>query len=305
MFLARDAERYIEIHRRLGYKYDTEQRWLAEYAKFASEAGDEWIRIERVMQWISRSVSRYQSVRKLRLMRNFAIWMRAEDHRHELPPRDAFGRHSPATPSPHLLTRGQIRQVMDAALELPPAGSISPYTWHYLFGLMAVTGLRVSEALALQLRDVTPDGLAVRETKFRKSRLVPLHKTTRDALHNYIELRERFGGFDDHLFVLSTGRPPNPSGPHNVFVSLLRKLNLRGGIGEKGPRLHDLRHSFSVYSLETIPEGRNESAHLMALATYLGHASPDNTYWYLKPTPPVMKRIAEAAETAQLGRITK
>ncbi len=305
MSLACDAERYIEIHRRLGYRYDMEHRWLTEYAEVASKAGDEWIRIERVMDWISRSSSRYQSVRKLRLMRRFAIWMRAEDHRHELPPRDAFGRHSTATPSPHLLTRGQIRQVMDAALELPPAGSISPYTWHYLFGLMAVTGLRISEALALRFSDVTPDGLTVRETKFRKSRLVPLHKTARDALHDYIQLRERFGGFDNHLFVLSTGRPPHPRVPYTIFVRLLRKLNLRGGVGEKGPRLHDLRHSFSVYSLETIPEGRNESAHLMALATYLGHTSPDHTYWYLKPTPPIMQRIAQAAEKAQLGRTAK
>ena len=305
MSLAHDAKRYIEIHRRLGYRYDRENRWLAEYAEFATEAGDRWIRIESVMEWISMSSSREQSVRKLRLMRNFAVWMRAEDDRHQVPPRDAFGRHKKNGPSPHLLTRAQIRQVMDAALSLRPAGTITPYTWHYLFGLLAVTGLRVSEALALLLTDITPDGLLVRETKFRKSRLVPLHKTTSDALGNYLKLRERVGSLDNHLFVLSTGKPPGPGAPYRMFVSLLRRLNLRGGVGESGPRLHDLRHSFSVYSLETIPEGRNESTHLMALATYLGHTSPDNTYWYLKPTPPLMQRIADAAEQAHIERIKK
>ena len=102
-------------------------------------------------------------------MRGFAVWLQAEDRRHEVPPRDAFGRAASRRPAPHLLTCAQIEPLMEAALRLPPAGSISPHTYRCLFGLMAATGLRRPEAIALRLDDITADGLVIRATKFRKN----------------------------------------------------------------------------------------------------------------------------------------
>jgi integrase/recombinase XerD len=230
-------------------------------------------------------------------VRRFCAFLNAEDPRHEVPPTGAFGRGKRPRPAPHLLEPVQIRAIMDATLDLPPKGSISPYTYHYLFGLLAATGLRVSEALALQRDDLTDDGLIVRSGKFGKSRLLPIHATTRRTLTDYMVIRTRKGGDCDDLFVLKTGRVPSKVRVHVVFVQLARRLGLRGPTGTPGPRLHDLRHSFAVRSLEACAHDRQAVAHHMtALSTYLGHADISHTYWYLEATPVLMHDIAAASE---------
>ena len=169
---------------------------------------------------------------------------------------------------------------------------------------MATTGLRRCEVCALRLSDITPDGLVVRETKFQKSRLVPLHRTTVDALGRYLTIRQRRGGTSEHLFVLSTGRPINPDIVTGMFVKLARQVGLRGGTGEPGPRLHDLRHRFAVRSLEHAIATDRDSAnrHMLALATYLGHNNVSSTYWYLEATPVLLRHIAREAEHAHARR---
>ena len=209
-------------------------------------------------------------------------------------------------PTPHLLTNAEISTLMAAALLLPPKGSITPHTWHSIIGLMATTGLRRCEVCALRLTDITADGLVVRETKFQKSRLVPLHRSTVDALDWYLTLRRRCGAASEHVFVLSTGRAINPDIVTGMFVKLARQVGLRGGPGEPGPRLHDLRHRFAVRSLEhTVATDRDSaSRHMLALATYLGHNSVSSTYWYLEATPVLLRHIARQAERAHAGRVS-
>ena len=148
------------------------------------------------------------------------------------PPNDVLGPTTQRRPAPHLLTNDEIRTLMAAALSLPPPGSITPHTWHCIIGLMATTGLRRCEVCALRLTDITPDGLVVRETKFQKSRLVPLHRSTVDALGRYLAIRRRCGGASEHLFVLSTGRSINPDIVTGMFVKLARQVGLRGGPGD-------------------------------------------------------------------------
>lgn len=302
MSLILHVERYVELNRKLGYKFADNERVLREYAEFATAFGDEWTRCDRIIDWASKGTSPNRASLKLQIARNFALSLHAEDARHEVPPRDVVGRRNPSRPSPYLLTRAQVRQVMDAALSLPTRDPIAPYTWHYLFGLMAVTGIRRSEALALQLSDITSDGLLVRESKFRKSRLLPLHEDTWRALDEYVGIRKRLGGPGEHLFVLATGKPPAGPTATRAFLRLLRQLGLRGQPGEPGPRLHDLRHSYCVWVLESLDSEEDSSRHMLALSTYLGHSNLANTYWYLKATPPLLRRIAEKAERVQTGR---
>ena len=153
---------------------------------------------------------------------------------------------------------------MAAALDLPPKGMISSHTYHYLFGLLAATGLRISEALSLQCSDLVDDGLIIRNGKFGKQRLVALQPSTRQALQAYLAIRAKLGARGCDLFVSIRGRAPHKVRAHIVFVRLARQLGLRGPTGTAGMRLHDLRHTFAVRSLESCPPDREAVAHHMA-----------------------------------------
>ena len=202
------VERYIAIKRSLGYKFEDQEQVLMNFALFTEGQGDRFARADRMIEWASKAPSVHRSRDWLRTVRAFAVSLHAEDDRHEIPPRTAFGSGKRPRPVPHLITLSQIERLMEAARSLPPVASITPYTFRCMIGLIATTGLRVSEAVALRLADLTRDGLLIRETKFRKSRLVPIHKSTRNALKEYLSLRTRIGGPDRHLFVLSTGEAP-------------------------------------------------------------------------------------------------
>ncbi len=305
MTLKTHVERYIELKRRLGYKYDDTETLLLDYANFAAKRNDDFMRVGTMVDWAAKASSRNRSCTKLDVVRIFATFLHGEDQRHEVPPRDVFGRKTKTRPRPHLLSEGEIRLVMDAALTLRPLGSITPYTWHYMIGLIAVTGLRASEALNLRLADVAADSLTVQQTKFGKSRKVPLHEETRAALNNYLDMRKRLGGVYDHLFVRADGKPPTYAVARYVFLKLLRQTGLRAGGNVPGPSLHSLRHSFAVRSLENIPDGADHSRHMLALSVSLGHAQVTHTYWYMEATPTLLNQIAEKTESGYIGRMQK
>ena len=170
-----------------------------------------------------------------------------------------------------------------------------------LLGLIAATGMRIAEALALQVDDVTADGLVIRETKFQKSRLLPLHDTVRQALDGYLIARRDVPG-GSTLFVSRAGRPLPYNSVRNVFLALLDRTDLRRAHAGRDPRIHDLRHTFAVRSLESCSHDRTAVArHIVALSTYLGHAHVTGTYWYLHATPVLMGQIAEAGEALLTG----
>lgn len=159
----------------------------------------------------------------------------------------------------------------------------------------------------MRLADLTSDGLIVRETKFRKTRLLALHDSTRGALNRYLEIRKPECRFDDHLFILSTGKPLDKSTAGEVFFKLAYQTGLRGTRSEPGPTLHDLRHTFAVRSLEKAIATDSDcvNRHILALSTYLGHVNVSSTYWYLEATPTLLRQIAEAAENAQTRRSSR
>jgi integrase len=168
-----------------------------------------------------------------------------------------------------------------------------------LIGLIAVTGLRKSEALDLRLDDVSPNGvLTIRRTKFRKSRLVPLHPTTLEALRGYLALRLRTKVQDDHLFLSASNGRIESSVANTTFRRMLKLANI-APTRAKRPRIHDMRHTFATRALERCPADRRAIARqFVALSSYLGHVKMSATYWYLEATPELMTDIATAAEMA-------
>lgn len=295
--LSTDVARYVNLQRTMGFKFRTQHSLLRSFATFAEAAGDAVVRAGRVLDWAARAPSPAQRRSRLLTVRRFALAMQAEDGRHEVPAADALGRGRCERRTPHIYTPDEIARLLRAAGGMPPAGSIRPLAYATLFGLLAATGLRVSEALALRLDNVTADGLVIRETKFQKSRLVPLHDTAWRALDAYLLARTRLGTLDDAVFVSTAGTALAYSTVVATFLRLARSIGLRGGPGERGPRIHDLRHTFAVRSLERCPHDRDAVArHIVALSTYLGHAHVTDTYWYLEATPSLMERIAETGE---------
>jgi len=292
--------RFVETRKALGYRFNKNEETLGSFARFAEASGETFIRSGTAIAWASASknASTETQVRKLRVVHDFALWLNAEDKRHEVPHRDALGQKSRQRPQPYLISVPDIRKLLTAALSVGPAGTIAPLTWHYLFGLVAATGLRIGEALALMLDDITPDGLVVRDTKFGKTRMVALHPTSWEALNLYLEARLRETTPDRRLFVIATGRSPGRRYANLVFLKLAEQVGLREPGATRGPTLHSLRHSFAVRSLEMLPAGTMPGRHMLALATYLGHAKVTSTYWYLESTPVLLRGIAETVEQA-------
>jgi len=299
--LTDDAARYVAMSRHRGLCFNTQERILKCFARYADAHHDRYARVDRINEWCRTASSPNQARVRYDTVRLFCLFLRAEDSQHEVPPAGAFGRGRRKRPAPFILEPSEIQAIMQAALRLPPEGTITPHTYHYLFGILATTGLRISEAMALKHADVTADGLIVRG-KFGKRRLVPLHPSTRRALAEYQRIRSRLGGNADDLFVVTTGKAPHKTSVHIIFVRLARALGLRGPKGTRGPRLHDLRHSFAVRSLEACAHDRNAVGHhMLGLSTYLGHSDVAHTYWYLEATTVLMQRIADANEQHFLG----
>lgn len=297
--LSDDCTRYVELRRAMGFKFRLQSCLLRNFVAFAEARGDAYVRTKTVLAWAAEAPSATQRRERLLVVRRFAHQMQAEDERYEVPPAQVFGRPKRTRRVPYIYTPEEIRGLLNAAAELTPKDSIRPATYVNLFALIASTGLRISEALALQLDDITPAGLIIRHTKFRKSRLVPLHTTAERGIERYLALRRRVGGGADRsVFVSLWGSGLSYSTVYPVFLNLMRSIGLRGSPGSPGPCIHDLRHTFAVRALEqSSAVGSEEVAqHILALSTYLGHAHPSDTYWYLQATPKLLEGISKAGE---------
>lgn len=296
--LNRAMERYVEISRAAGFKFDDQHNILRRFVAFAAAAGDEFLRIDRIFKWVARTPSVRRRRRMLLTIRRFALAAQAEDPRHEVPAMGSFGRADAGRQSPHIYTADEISRLLQAAGRMSTQGSITAVMYVTLFGLIAATGLRISEALALQCSDITDDGLVVRVSKNRKSRLVPLHQTTREALDAYLVVRRRSGTCDGSLFISTSGRALPYDTVNHVFRRLARTIGLQSESGQRNPRIHDLRHTFAVRALERCAHDRDAVARqIVFLSTYLGHAKVSDTYWYIEATPVLMRQIADASES--------
>ena len=292
-----DVNQYIELRRSLGFQIRGAACLLRLFTRFAEVRGDVVVRTPTVLEWAAEAPSAPQRRERLNVVRRFALHMQVEDARYQIPPAHSFGKRPRKRRMPHIYTYDEVQRLLCAAGQLTPAGSMRPRTYVALLSLLFSTGLRISEALALQFDNITPDGIVVRATKFRKSRLVPLHPTARRGLDEYMTLRERIAAANHSVFVSLSGTGLRYSTVYTVFLKLARLTRLRSGPGTPGPCLHDARHTFAVRSLEACRgDGAEIARHILALSTYLGHAHPSDTFWYLHATPKLMHGIACAGE---------
>lgn len=300
--LSQDIARYVNLHRALGFTFRLQAYLLNHFARFAESRGDVLVQSKTVLDWAGEAPSVTQRRNRVLVVRRFARIMQAEDARHEVPPADAFGKPTRIRRMPHIYTSDEIGRLLRAAAQLTPKGSLRPITYVAMFSLLVSTGIRISEALSLQIGDLTSDGLLIRHTKFRKTRLVPLHATVRQGLDRYLDARGRVCASDDPLFISMGGTRLVHRTVYGVFLQLSRSIGLRGGPGSAGPCIHDLRHTFAVRALEACQGNKDEiSRHMLALSTYLGHAHPSDTYYYLQATPKLMEDAARAGEVLFRG----
>ncbi|MBI2947685.1 MAG: tyrosine-type recombinase/integrase [Verrucomicrobia bacterium] len=234
-------------------------------------------------------------INRLGIFRQFCLYLSHFDprtcivHRSYLPHR--------TRPTPHIYTRDEIRKIMAAARSLGPAGTLRPVVISSVIGLLYTTGLRVGEAIRLSLRDVdfNRSVLVIRETKFKKSRYVPISPSCASQLQNFLRLRRRAGfseAPDSRLFVNLKGNPLGEVAVTEAFLKILRSLGLRGPKGQRGPRVHDLRHSFAVTRLlHWYRQKANLQAKLPILATYLGHTTVSGTEVYLHTTAELLEEV--------------
>jgi integrase len=294
------VERYVEWKRSAGYSLKGTAHELRRFARFAdANAHDGPVTVSLILQWAETAsgCTRLYRARRVEVVRTFARYEATFEPETQIPPRGLLG---PAhmRVKPHIYTHTQITALMDAATELAPRDGLRPKTYRTLIGLMASTGLRVCEALHLRAVDFdeATQLLRIVETKFQKSRLVPLHSSVVHALCEYAEFRDAYRRpvATDRFLVSEQGRALLPSVVHYTFAKLRGELALDNQYRARIPRLYDLRHTFACRVLERwYAQGLDVNQRLPYLSTYLGHVKPTDTYWYLSGVPELM-RLANA-----------
>ena len=291
---------YLAVRRAAGFQLKDAGLHLRSFAAYSDARRRHYIDTRTAIEWARRGGSVIERARRLGHVIRCARYLHAEDPRHEIP-RQVFGREQYPRRPPYLLTDEQIRQLIELAAQ-SGYRTLRRQTYSTLFGLLSCTGLRVSEAIRLLYHDITADGLVIRDTKFHKTRLVPLHPTTRAALERYLEKRRPYAPFDDHIFISLRRKPLLIKDVESAFRTVADKLGLPRGRGARRPTPHSLRHAFAVRALQRCPDSRDRiTQHMLMLSTYLGHCKPELTYWYLEAVPELMRGIAERCEAHLAG----
>jgi integrase len=292
--MARLVKEYLAYRRGLGFKLESDGQLLLRFAEYADQNGHRGpLTTELVLRWarLPADVSPSYLAIRLQAVRGFARYRAIFDSGTEIPPLGLLGaRYRRITP--HIYTEAEISALLAAARRLPPQTSLRPHTYATLFGLLVCTGLRLSEALNLTRSDVDwhQGLLTIRQTKFRKSRFIPLHPSATDMLKDYAQLRDRFhpASVSEAFFVTFRGTPLRRPTVEGVFGQLRNQLSWSASGGRR-PRVHDLRHTFACRRLiRWYEEGADLDHAIAALSTYLGHAHVTNTYWYLTAVPDLL-----------------
>ena len=305
--LSKELDRYLTIRRSLGYDLGTAERVLRRFIAFAEQEEAELVSTDLFLRWQKAFGKANQSTwaRRLGMVRLFAQWMHCIDPRHEVPPRALIPRRQ-RRPRPYIYKSEEIQRIVVAAAELPSINGLRGITFSTLFGLIAVTGLRVSEALSLDVVDVDLETglITLRCGKLGKTRLLPLSDSTTSRLATYAKERDRLlGGPAEPFFVSDHGERATASAARYHFAAVCQTLGLRPAekfhrLG-RGPRIHDLRHTFVVRTLvDWYRTGKDPSREMIKLTTYLGHANPADTYWYIEAVPELLDLASRRAEAS-------
>lgn len=294
---------YLALRRGLGFDLETPRWLLLNFARYMDQIGHQGpVTIDLAVQWAlsSRSSDPAQAARRLSVVRQFALHRAVFDPATEVPPIGLLGRVS-RRKLPHIYSDAEVAALLRQASLLQPRRGLRPRTYVVFFSLLASTGLRLSEACRLATSDVDlANGvLTVREGKFRKSRLVPLHASATQALTHYAAHRDacrdapRLGRF------FRTDRTPalTRAAVEKTFSRLRHRLGWTAQGRARRPRIHDLRHTFAVRRLlRWYEDGAEVDRKILSLATYLGHAKVTDTYWYLSAVPELMTITSQRFE---------
>jgi integrase len=275
---------YLSLRRSLGFRLITHERYLREFVSFLQKKRTPRISTQLALQFATQP--RHQQpaewAARLSVVRGFARYRSGDDLSTEIPPLGLLP-YRPRRARPYLYSEEEIRQLLKAAQNLPATYSLKPWTYHCLFGLLAVAGMRVT----------------IHGTKFGKSRLVPLHASTRRVLLAYAMRRDHYfaGKSFSHFFVSSRGTRLDGGHVRRTFYKLSRQIGLRDASASHGPRLHDFRHRFAVETLvRWYRKDEDVERRLPILSTYLGHAHVTDTYWYLTSTPELLGAAGKRME---------
>jgi len=305
--LQAQVDTYLAARRSMGFDLRIDGQQLCAFARFADRTGHRGpLTVAVAVSWAQSAPqgTRLTWARRLQTLRPFMKYRAQFDAMTEIVPSGLFGPvHRRLVP--HIYTEAEIAALLEAAAQLQPVTALRPVTYSTLFGLLASTGLRISEALALAPRDVNLTGasLTVRETKFRKSRLVPLHPTTVAALSRYVDARRRRirDRCIETFLVSDRGTPLGDRTVHYTFAKIRARLGWIGRGDYALPRIHDLRHSFLCRALVRSYQRQQGVDHVIdVLSTYVGHARVSDTYWYVTAIPELLalagQRFAQHAE---------
>jgi integrase/recombinase XerD len=306
--LSKELDRYLTIRRSLGYDLGTTERNLRKFIGFAQRENAEYISTALFLRWQEAfgNANKQTWACRLGMVRVFAQWLHCVDPKHEVPSQSLIPSRI-RRGRPYIYSEDEIRRIVSAAAELPSANGIRSLSVSTLFGLIAVTGLRISEALSLDTSDIDPDCgvLTLRRGKLGKARLLPVSECTRLRLIDYIRERDRLLGTAARpLFVSDLGQRLGDCSARYNFAVVCQSIGLRSAQKfnrhGRGPRIHDLRHTFAVRTLlNWYRTGKDASREMIRLTTYLGHSSPANTYWYIEAVPELLelasRRVGEAS----------
>jgi integrase len=290
------VRRYLEERRQLGFALASSGTELLRFARFADARGHQGpLTQELQIDWATQHVKRTGAVtaaRRLENVRPFAAYYRRFEVDTVVPAPGILGRGHRRL-APHIYTDEEIRQLLEQAGRLTPQGGLRPLMYRTLFGLIAAVGLRISEALTLRVADVDLNGatITVRQTKFHKSRCLPLHASVVQALSEYRLVRDRHAdpGANASFFVSRTGEQLQVRTVENVFARMRPQLGWRARGEHPQPRIHDMRHTMVVRRVQLWHDAGVSTDHAMFwLCTYLGHAKISDTYWYLTGVPELM-----------------
>jgi integrase/recombinase XerD len=301
--LRAEAEAYLAMRRALGFKLSAQGRLLLGFVAYCEQHGMDRVTTDAAVAWATataRSRDPLWWARRLMVVRVFARHLQALDPATEVPPGDVLPLSFRRT-TPYLYSEHQLRALVQAAHALEPG--LRAATWATVVGLLASCGLRIGEACRLDRGDVDLDTgvLTVRDSKFGKSRTVPVHLTTLGALRIYHARRDQLcpAPAGPAFFVCTRGTRLDACNTSRTFAELLAAAGISAPAGVRRPRLHDLRHSFTVATLlDWYRAGADVQARLPLLSTYLGHVDPKSSYWYLQATPELLALAADRLERA-------
>ena len=298
------VKEYLATRRALGADLTGAERMLRSFVAFLARSQDTFVTTPLALRWATEPCDAQPAHLAARLgaVRAFARYASAVDPRHEVPP-DGLLPARPRRTIPYIYSDNEVGDLIGAARGLSGRTRLRPRTYATLLALLAASGMRSSEPLRLDRNDVDLDQgvLTVRESKFGKSRLVPVHESTAQALAVYATQRNHLcpQTLSPAFFLSERGTRIVQNTFEQTFVQLSRQVGLRSPSDSRGPRLHDLRHRFAVSTLlRWYRDGVDVESRLPRLATYLGHAHISDTYWYLTATPELLQLAAKRLDSA-------